>query len=60
MGPFDDWSADPALSRVTRDELDALLEPFAVEMCEEVHREGRTAKGHTKTWHLYEIVARKR
>jgi SAM-dependent methyltransferase len=58
-GPEDEW-ANPGLTIVTREELDALLVPFDVELLEEIKRVSETGKGKMKRWHLFNIAARKR
>lgn len=59
FGPDDDW-ASPGLTILTRAAVDALLAPFTLDRFEEVNRPGKDAKGNTKHWHLFHIVARKR
>ena len=44
----------------TRAEVEALLEPFEVELLDEFDGEGPTAIGKTKHWHVFHVVARKR
>ena len=58
-GPEDEW-ANPGLTIVTREELNALLAPFEIELLEEIQRVSETGKGKMKRWHLFNIVARKR
>jgi hypothetical protein len=55
----DEW-ARTGLVVHTRAEVQELLAPFEIEHLEEVDREGKTAIGTTKHWHLFHVVARKR
>jgi len=59
FGPNDGW-ADRGLAIVTRAALDALLADYDVEMLEEIDRDGETAPGKPKHWHIFHIVARRR
>ena len=58
FGDRDDWAGSGVVVQ-TRDELGALLEPFAVEVLDELDQDGRTAVGTRKHWHVYHLVARK-
>ncbi len=58
-GPRDEW-ANPGITIVSRDELNALLAGLDIEMLEEIERVAETGKGRMKRWHLYNIVVRKR
>jgi tellurite methyltransferase len=40
--------------------VEALLEPFEAEFFDEVERQGKTALGEPKYWHVFHIVARKK
>jgi membrane dipeptidase len=59
FGVNDEW-ARTGLVVHTRAEVEELLAPFEIEHLEEVDREGKTAIGTTKHWHLFHVVARKR
>jgi membrane dipeptidase len=59
FGVNDEW-ARTGLVVQTRAEVEELLAPFEIEHLEEVDREGKTATGETKHWHLFHVVARKR
>jgi membrane dipeptidase len=59
FGERDDW-ARTGLAVQTRTEVEALLEPFEVELFDEFDGEGPTAIGKTKHWHVFHAVARKR
>ena len=43
----------------TRAKVESLLAPFAIEHFVEEERDGTTANGSPKHWHLFHIVARK-
>jgi membrane dipeptidase len=58
FGVHDDWAGSGVVVQ-TRDELGELLAPFEVELLDEVDREGETAVGTRKHWHVYHLVARK-
>jgi len=58
FGRYDEWAEDVVTQ--TRPELEALLEPFAVERLEEVERDGQTVTGGAKHWHVFHVVARRR
>lgn len=59
FGVNDEWAGEPGMSFHARAEVDRLLHGFAVERLEEVERDGRTATGRPKHWHLFHIVARR-
>jgi SAM-dependent methyltransferase len=58
LGPNDDW-ASPELSVHTDAEVRALLEGLETLHWEEVERDGQTALGQAKHWHVFHIVARR-
>jgi SAM-dependent methyltransferase len=63
FGVRDDWATRPdGITRTyhSREQVDAMLEPFEVELLDEVERPGKTAMGDPKYWHVFHIVARKR
>jgi SAM-dependent methyltransferase len=63
FGVNDSWAKKPdGVTRTyhTRAEVDALLAPFAVEMLDEVEKDGKNAFGEPKYWHVFHVVARKR
>ena len=59
FGNRDAWARTGIVVQ-TREEVDALLEPFEVERLEEFEGEASTVIGKTKQWHLFHVVARKR
>ena len=59
FGERDDW-ARTGLIVQTRAGAEKLLEPFEVELFDEIDGEGPTVTGRTKHWHVFHIVARKR
>lgn len=56
LGPEDDWAKSSGVTSFSREALKALLEDYAIEVCEEERRQGFTAKGRAKHWHLYHLV----
>jgi SAM-dependent methyltransferase len=63
FGVNDSWAKRPdGVMRTyhTRAEVDAMLAGFEVEMLDEVEREGKTAFGEPKYWHVFHVVARKK
>ena len=58
FGEHDDWAGSGVVVQ-TRAELGELLAPFEVELLDEYDRDGRTAVGTRKHWHVYHLVARK-
>lgn len=59
LGVNDEWR-DRGYTVLTRAEVDSLLSPFDVLFLEEVERDGETAVGTKKHWHVFHVVARKR
>lgn len=59
FGDRDSWAIYSSLNHHTREQVEQLLQPFAIEMFEEEDHPGRTALGEDKHWHLFQIVARK-
>jgi len=66
FGDRDDWAAGKGTSShkgeitfQTKNEVEALLEPFTVEKLEEIDEDGKTAVGDPKHWHLFNVVAKK-
>ena len=59
LGTRDEWK-DHGYTMHTREQVDELLKPFDVLFLDEVERDGETAVGTKKHWHVFHIVARKR
>lgn len=59
LGPDDDWAADPAVTSVSAEGLESLLKGYDVELREEERRDGQSAKGRPKRWHLHQLVLRR-
>ena len=59
FGDRDSWAAIPDRSHHTREQVEALLEPFEIEMLKEEERDGQDCSGTSKHWHVYHIIARK-
>jgi tellurite methyltransferase len=60
FGDMDSWASIPDRSHHTREQVEAFLEPFEVEMLKEEEREGQDCSGVAKHWHVFHIVARKK
>ncbi|WP_017298831.1 class I SAM-dependent methyltransferase [Nodosilinea nodulosa] len=60
FGDRDSWAAYTDVTHHTRQQVEALLHPFEVELLDEEEHPGRTALGEEKHWHLFNIVARRR
>ncbi|MCW5939798.1 MAG: class I SAM-dependent methyltransferase [Fimbriimonadaceae bacterium] len=58
LGPNDDW-ASPELSFHSSSEAHALFNGLEILHWEEVERDGQTALGQSKHWHVFHIVARR-
>ncbi len=59
LGPGDDW-ADGTLSVHNRSEVESLLSGWDVLHWEEAQRDGHTAMGKPKMWHVHHIIARRK
>lgn len=59
FGDRDEWQSIRPRSHHSRTEVEALLQPFAVEHMEEVEKEGDDAMGGVKHHHVFHVVARK-
>jgi SAM-dependent methyltransferase len=63
FGVRDEWAKKPdGVTRTyhTRDQVEAMLAPFTIEMLDEVEKPGKNAFGEPKYWHVFHVVARKR
>ena len=60
FGDRDSWAAISDRSHHTREQVEAFLEPFEVELLKEEEREGQDCDGIQKHWHLFHIIARKK
>jgi SAM-dependent methyltransferase len=60
FGDRDEWAPVRPASHRTRDEVEALLEPFEIIWLDEVEKEGDDACGSVKRHHVFHIVARRR
>ncbi|MES1022200.1 class I SAM-dependent methyltransferase [Gloeocapsa sp. BRSZ] len=57
FGDRDSWAIYPNMSHHTRAQVEALLQPFTVEVLQEEKHPGTTALGEHKHWHIFHIVA---
>lgn len=60
FGDRDSWANDSTMNNHTLSDVKSLLQPFEIELLEEEDRDGKTALGKEKHWHLFHIVARKK
>jgi tellurite methyltransferase len=58
FGDRDSWSGSPTLTILNRDQVLKLLHSFEIEVFEEEDRDGPTALGAAKHWHIFHVVAR--
>jgi tellurite methyltransferase len=59
FGERDSWATNPDMTHHSREQVEALLQPFVVEYFEEEEHPGITALGQEKHWHIFHIVARR-
>jgi SAM-dependent methyltransferase len=59
-GQRDSWAGRQGITFLSREEAQALLAGFDVEMFEEEEADSTTPRGKPKHWHIFHIVARKR
>jgi trans-aconitate methyltransferase len=59
FGERDSWATNDDMTFHSREQIDAMLQGFKVEMLIEEERDGQTALGEAKHWHSFQIVARR-
>lgn len=59
FGPRDAWSGNADMSFHDEGQLEQLLAAFDVEVHKEVERDGPSASGEVKHWHVFSVIARK-
>jgi tellurite methyltransferase len=59
FGDRDEWADREDMTFQTREEAESLLAPLEIEMFEEIERDGKTAVGTAKHWHIFSVVARR-
>ncbi len=59
FGTNDEWSKNPKMSFHTKEQVENLLEDLEVILIEEVEKDGPTATGPLKHWHVFHIIAKK-
>jgi tellurite methyltransferase len=57
IGDRDSWAMYTSTNHHSRARVEALLQPFDIEMLEEEEHPGKTAIGEDKYWHIFHIVA---
>lgn len=60
FGVRDTWASQGWGTFHTREQVEAMLEPFETEMLQEEEKDAQSATGPMKHWHVFHIVARKR
>ena len=58
FGVRDSWNGQKNLTFHDKDQLQALLRGFEVEMFEEEEEDSVTVRGEAKHWHIFHVVAR--
>lgn len=59
-GPRDTWFGRDGMTFHSRDEVEALLDGWNVELLDEEEDDNVTPRGQQKHWHIWHIVAQKR
>jgi tellurite methyltransferase len=59
FGCNDDWSANPKMNFHTRESVGKLLSDMEIIFLEEREKDGETANGTLKHWHVFDFIARK-
>ena len=60
FGNRDSWAIIPSMNHHNRQQIEELLQDFAIEMLEEEEHPGKTVTGVDKYWHIFHIVVRKK
>jgi tellurite methyltransferase len=60
FGDHDEWAMNEEMTFHSRADAESLLATLDIEMFDEIERDGSTASGDPKHWHIFSIVARKR
>ena len=60
FGDKDDWATQGDMSCHSRKRVEELFEAFEIKLLDEHERNGKTALGHKKHWHIFNVVAQKR
>lgn len=60
FGIRDGWSANPAMTFRTKEEVEASLADMDILLLEERERDAKLADGTPKHWHTFDIIARKK
>ena len=59
FGPEDSWAAREGMTFHDRTDIERLLVPLEILLFEEEKRQGTTALGKEKFWHVFHVTARK-
>lgn len=58
-GPRDSWFGRDGITFHTRDQVEALLKGWDIELLEEEENDSTTPRGTPKHWHIWHVVARR-
>jgi trans-aconitate methyltransferase len=59
FGDRDEWATKPAMTHHTREQAEATLAPLHILHFAEEERDGTTASGTPKHWHIFHFIAKK-
>ena len=59
FGDRDSWKNSKLINTFTLQQVETLLQPYAIELLEEEEHPGKTPLGEDRYWHIFHIVARK-
>ncbi len=59
FGKEDGWSSKPQMTFLSEEEIRALLKPYKIHVFREEKKNGKTAAGGEKFWHVFHVIAEK-
>ena len=59
FGMHDEWSSNPSMTFHTQAQIEMLLDGMDILMLDEEEKDGQTANGTPKHWHVFHVIARK-
>lgn len=59
FGVRDDWSANQKMTFHTKEQVEKLLSDMEIILFDEEEKDGKTANGMPKHWHIFNFIARK-
>lgn len=57
FGTEDSWSDDEKMTFHTKEQVKTLFKRFSISHIEEIKKEGKTALGREKFWHVFNVIA---